>query len=655
MSSYVVLLVCMAFTMVCAKVDNDRFLGNVGVYLEDSGTIVFSKAYWHHTFVIELPKVDDIKSFFFLCHSWEKRLLCARQEIHPMQSFIKQLDTDMVNSIKELTTFVSRNLQSFSGSRRKPRSAIFSFIGSLSKSLFGTATVEDLERVAHRVNSMIQQDINLTNAINVERKNFESFMQLENVRYESMKNIINDTRKNLKGLTNRLGSLQKEFLDAQRMMAASFVVQNISYSFQQHIADIRHAITLLTRGYLSNLLISDQQLQSGLRKIAANAESTHLEYLQHADVAYHRRHGSYIARVHRETGNIWVTLKVAVGPRTQDRLFRVHSFAVPIGKNPRHGTIITRLPEYIIDRQFEDQHAYAAIKSDLLSTHCKRMGRFHHDCEGMLGWDKRPQSCIAGILKDDIRIIGKYCTHRFLGNEFTTATPLKVLAENNILVVNRKTLRIQCGRKMTDIRGCVHCRIKIPCNCRIVDGDSVIDAGSSLECNNVDQSIMEYSHLFNLLVSKDYDAIIAKASQDWSNGMEHLNVLPNAEFHDDKYEELLSVDKEDELHARQVRDRVKEDEEVFSKLADAILTGAIVLPDDWSSPFSILLLISIALIGISIPLVVKGYIGMYRRISQYVEEHEEDISTTNAEESDNSSETDNMSETHVKNYSACRS
>lgn len=110
------------------------------------------------------------------------------------------MDNSINYVVSKLLSFVSKTLNSFSGKTRKQRNAPLSFIGDISKSIFGTATVADLKAVVVRVDQIIRLDSNITTTLQSHIDIFNTFMTIENERYNNMNEAINRTRENLKAI-----------------------------------------------------------------------------------------------------------------------------------------------------------------------------------------------------------------------------------------------------------------------------------------------------------------------------------------------------------------------------------------------------------------------------------------------------------------------
>lgn len=158
------------------------------------------------------------------------------------------MDNDINYEVSKFLSFVSKTLNSFSGKTRKQRNAPLSFIGDISKSIFGTATVADLKAAVVRVDQIIRLDSNITTTLQSHVDIFKTFMTIENERYNNMKEAINRTRENLKPFQKDAKTIPDELEKTYTMSALTTMAKHISRTTFNHLYRIRKAILELKEG-----------------------------------------------------------------------------------------------------------------------------------------------------------------------------------------------------------------------------------------------------------------------------------------------------------------------------------------------------------------------------------------------------------------------
>ena len=89
-----------------------------------------------------------------------------------------------VDLIHELIPKVDLSVSGTTQSRNK--CGLFDFVGSISKSLFGTATVEDVEKLARHVNILINKNNKFVKAMTHHDQLLSSFMAKTDQRFQNI-------------------------------------------------------------------------------------------------------------------------------------------------------------------------------------------------------------------------------------------------------------------------------------------------------------------------------------------------------------------------------------------------------------------------------------------------------------------------------------
>lgn len=489
----------------------------------------------------------------------------------------------MQHEVNMLSNFIALNTVSFKGPGRRQRSAPLSFIGGLSRTLFGTATAEDLQIVANRVNDLIRRNRNITGAILSHAKNFKSYMRIENVRFQNMGNMIDGVITNMKGLEDRSNTIVDEIKASNEMLALTFLAGNVTDSFRYKINEIRDAIIDLQKGYISEFLIPDEDFRAAIDKIIQKAAETYSNTnIVNRAAHYYRRHGSSIVRYNRRKKQLWVTVKFAVGPNSRDTLYMVTSFPVPYGKGSNHATRIADVPHYIVVRQQSSGIEYATLTDSDFISQCHTIGSYQILCSmGLVFKTEHSADCVIALLKNNNADIHRRCTFTFLKDHYKEGeSSLDVLTSNSVLVTRQDRLNMDCKNSKRVIRGCHFCMIKLPCQCTIRSNTVEINTYSSSDCEDKTEKIgAEYHYLMNFAVLRSSLDTLKRKFIDASitTDVEQDFSLPSVQFHDSAYSHFLATDQENKLLMDKVGERVRHNKEIFTSLGDAILAGEIPL------------------------------------------------------------------------------
>ena len=151
--------------------------------------------------------------------------------------------------------------------KSRSRRSLLPFIGQ-SKSLFGAATMEDVNILSSHMNKLYKMNIGLSTALSQHENHRSSFIATSNKR---MVNV-------LKGIQNNMVELQ--FIQAEFFTTRRNVEQTLDYAMSTLTNQVQTTTTLVTsfeelkleifdllRGRLSPLLIPENILQDTLNDI----------------------------------------------------------------------------------------------------------------------------------------------------------------------------------------------------------------------------------------------------------------------------------------------------------------------------------------------------------------------------------------------------
>lgn len=104
---------------------------------------------------------------------------------------IEDLDARTMFEFKNTYTFLDGNVPFIRISNRKKKS-LLPFVGDLSKSLFGTATMEDVDILKQHVNSLIKSNIKVAKFIKMQSYQFSSFMTAADNRFDNIQESVKE-------------------------------------------------------------------------------------------------------------------------------------------------------------------------------------------------------------------------------------------------------------------------------------------------------------------------------------------------------------------------------------------------------------------------------------------------------------------------------
>ena len=294
---------------------------NIGVMLRDQGVIQTAASTWYHHFVVSLPKLDDLVPAKCLKRSDAFRSLCEPYE-QASKSKIGELLLDMNNQVvqefQQLYKTAKQNLPDLPRSSfgRNKRAAPLQFIGDLSRTIFGTATVEDLQRVAGKVNAIIERGNSLGEAMVQHEKNFESYMETNNHRVSELRQVVLNNHDEIVEVHNEAMSSINDSKEYAYANTDAIRRLNATMNMIMHLREVSESIRSMSRGVFPQHLISDAQLKMAIRNIKKMVRRSDPNFsVLHPDPDYFHKFGSFVAFLSKDS-NIWITLKIPVGLKT---------------------------------------------------------------------------------------------------------------------------------------------------------------------------------------------------------------------------------------------------------------------------------------------------------------------------------------------------
>ena len=148
---------------------------NYGVMFKEDANLILTQENWLHTFHIVLPK--RVKPTF-VSRCSENTSMC--HVINNMSMFLHALHVETYHHLSTTLSAIKTLIPQTNliKNKRKTRS-LLPFIGSLSKGLFGTATMDDVNMLAGHINELNRRTSKLALAMEQHGKRLSSFMSLK--------------------------------------------------------------------------------------------------------------------------------------------------------------------------------------------------------------------------------------------------------------------------------------------------------------------------------------------------------------------------------------------------------------------------------------------------------------------------------------------
>ena len=546
---------------------------------------------WLHTFEIPLPR--------YFKNQMPINCTKTKSECFLQNTLLQQIDIikyQTISHVNNTLNFIHEIVPhtNLKASNRKTRS-LLPFIGSLSKTLFNTATMDDVNILASHVNQLIRQSSKISHALYSQNNKISSFMTLTNNRITNLKNSILNNHKELNNLAHIVSESEIELKNLMLDITASLVKQiNTASIIRQHFDKLHTAIESLLQGKISPFLISKQDMHHTIKQIQHVLNSKYTKYhITEKNPTYYYQNAKIIYM--RHSSSLYLTVKFPISSYNHPmKLYEVISLPVPINATSSHATQLLDLPKYIMITDHL-QH-YTTLDSEALTT-CNYAGNYHCKFSKSMSPFSNP-SCILALFTNKKLQIQKLCNFRFISN--ILESKIIELTSTSLLIYNTYDLAMDCPTIQKVISGCKFCIMKVPCQCTI-STQSLYFSSKLGNCQNASTDITQL-HPVNLallhefLQDKSLDTIFGdtlfKKPIDVS--------LPSFQMYNHKFSEFLVNDKKDHLSMTKMVQATKNQSVIFQSLSEPLLDGQISLSQQWPDTNAILIFSTMATTGFTL-------------------------------------------------------
>lgn len=590
-------LLLFAFMCCSANGRDDVHQLNYGTVFKKMPQLYSTSEFWTHTFVIGFQDLDNVTNFV-PCN-------CPRYE--NLMEQLANLNNDSITTIQN-TREAILNLLQYSNKHSNPsrsRRSLLPFIGDITKSLFGIATTSDLQNVANHVNALQKAHIALNTKFNHEAELLTSFMATTNDRFNNAIAGIQDNHNLIEQYRLKVENTFNDLRNQQSWLMSIVLSQMTHHQvIQQYYSSLFSGFITLLNGKLSPLIIPQQYLSTAISNIRDLLNIHRPEFhLVHSDPTYYYNHADFL--VTKGQSNILVTVRFPVASLDQPmKLFKILSYPVPINNTSTHATMISGLPTYFAIPHKHNFQSYVTLTKDSLDL-CDHDINYIHCHDNIPTTPLSNPSCPLALYSGNTSLIHELCTFHFVPNSITPT--ISQLNQSHFLIVNISSVTIQC-MESESIVNCHFCILEVPCNCSIQSNQyQFMPRFTGCHTNDTEFTV---SHPVNLIMLQKFFGESAVASITANSTFPSpLNITTKPfTFYNHEFAQMVATDNTQKLNLEKMVASAKEDQLIYSTMADPILNSGI-FNENQTSLQSI---ISFVAIGMSV-ISLLGYLCLFRK------------------------------------------
>ena len=546
---------------------------NYGVVFQQKTQLYIAQDYWYHTFELELPDAFPLPRL----PSCKKSNSTCRMISH----FLSQLDSIRAETAERFnTTNQTARLLIPQTKVRKSRSrrSLLPFLGKISRGLFGTATVDDVNILAGHMNKLNKMASGLARALTQHEDHLSSVIKTANERMDNLMSGISENNLAIKFIQNELHTTTTNIEQSIDYMLSLLIDQVKTNTQLNHALDqFNNGIISLVNGKLSPLLIPENVMQSTVTDIQMLLQTKfsgfHLTLGSINDI-YSTSKFVYA----RNNSRIFITIKLPVSYFNEPlTAYEVVSVPVPINSTSRHATQLLDLPKYFIIAG-NKQH-YAGISTfDFHACSGKRVKY----CQSNIALSPvTSASCVLALFGNDKSQVKASCDFRFVQN--IIEPNITEISPNSLLIYRTPLVSLDCQGNHRMETGCDFCLFKVACKCSISTNNFYFSPRLA-PCHKHKDNITALHPVNLALLQHFFDAKYVEEILANTIFSKPVNVsIPHLKLFKHDMSDVVAADSKAHLSLAKMAETAKKDAVIFQSLTEPLLNGQIKLNTDWPS------------------------------------------------------------------------
>ena len=433
---------------------------NYGVMFQPKGQFKPISDYWTHTIQLVLPGYPDMNKYPRPCST----IKGVGTEVCQMLHSALEQSIDVQNSTKEtFEKFIQQiydtmpDIGKMNEDSRSKRS-LLPFIGQISKSIFGTATEQDVNTMLHHISILDRNAAAMANALKKETSSLSSFMSVIDNRMSGAVAEIQQNHESIAQIGNKVWMLKYTLQTG--ILVSTHLTRQVHESslLREGLLQLVQDIGQLVEGKIPQTLINPNTISTILKEVELKLQKQFPNFkISHSNPQHYYKHPLFVCA--RHGGSIYVTIKIPITAfHATFKVYQISSVPVPINNTSHHGIRLLDLPNYFAIS--EDNQYYTSMAAKQWSKchgkstkHCPREIRLIPILK---------HSCSSLIFQQIKNLIPQYCNFRFVPNGFKSG--ITQVTQDTVLVSNTSHLTMHCKDSWKTVPACKFCIMKIHSN-----------------------------------------------------------------------------------------------------------------------------------------------------------------------------------------------
>lgn len=558
---------------------------------------------WAQILHVELPTRQPETPPPPACKKSEKNNTCSPdcdercQRIHNLYDAVSTLTATTRQSIRHLVDNIYQWVPDIHTVPTDVKSSIprrgrapFNIIGSVSRFLFNTATLEDIDSLKESI-KLVQDNVQIAAAdASRTREGLASYTKLQNDRMNRFHEAIREQQTSIGQI---ISAVQTTRAEASMEMKAITLLANELRRFvllHDEIQDLAQGVDSLIYGQLSPKLINTNQLSTLLTEINNQLakDGKRLCYTTPREVFM-----SQDFDVARAQSDLIIKLYIPYARHRTVEVYQTTTFAMAVPGKQGFITTLQGFPKYIL--RDTASHRWGQIAEQPLTNLVQAFD---------VKWiEPTSTPCTYPILMDDAETARDQCT--FIIKKEVIPSSLLRLTTGIYIASNMTNMTVQCDGKLSapTTELCAPCMIHLDCNCTLMEQGRTVQKEIQ-GCHWDGPAAARVMHPVNLaLLQQFYETGNETLSTQllWEPSKVQRPTDLNLPFFGNNISQILAADKTDGYLLSKVAQSLKNSSVIYHSPAEALLNDVIRAmnrPPSFFSFDSNLILITAAYVAI---------------------------------------------------------
>jgi hypothetical protein len=344
MAVYILIVLLAIGTLVASESVKQRL--NFGVIFRQRGGIQFGEDYWLHTYQIDLPRIANMSLLQSKCpHRLNATCLTFANMLTRINGIRAQAESQLNSTMEQIHKLIPERPKEV---KKQIKRALLPFVGDFAKTLFGVATVDDLNVLVKHIKALTRSAITTNNLLAKQDNEMSSFISVVDTRFE---NAITGIEQNHIAISRLHESFYTSMADMEGTLYQLISIlahqEMISDNLSQHLSSLVRGVNDLVQEKLSPNLLSSDVLEQTIHDLAKLFKTSYKNvFLIHEDVQYYYANAKFVFA--RQASKFYLTIRfpIASSQHKMD-LYDVISLAVPVNESKNHATKLLELPTHL--------------------------------------------------------------------------------------------------------------------------------------------------------------------------------------------------------------------------------------------------------------------------------------------------------------------